>query len=162
MKKPSAASTIASVLSVLALSACGSGAPEVDTTTPEGQAYVFRESVMTILAAKMTTIGGMAREEIPLDEAVFTKSVNDLAAVSGMLPEGFMPEGMPPGSRALPEIWSNWADFQQKAADLQNAAQGLADAVETGGFAAAQGLVQSTAGTCGGCHRTYRAPDEEE
>ncbi|HEY5567181.1 MAG TPA: cytochrome c [Gammaproteobacteria bacterium] len=161
MKKASA--LMGAVLSLSLLSACGSGqqggAP-ADADTPEGQAFQFRQAVMRVAANKMTTIGGMARQEIPLDEAVFAKAVTDLAVVAGMLTEGFMPQGVPTGSRALPEVWTNWADFEQKAADLQSATQGLADAVQSGGFAAAQGLVQGAAGTCGGCHRTYRERTE--
>lgn len=145
-------------LGFLALSACGGGgggAP-ADADTPEGQAFQYRQAIMRALANKMATLGEMAREEIPLDEAVFEKSVHDLVALSGMVLEGFELEGIPTGSRALPETWSNWEDFQQKSNDLEEAAQGLADAYDRGGFEAAQGLVQSTAGTCGGCHRGYR------
>jgi cytochrome c556 len=161
MNTPVLSKKFAAVLSFLLLSACGGqGGGGADADTPEGQAFMYRDSVMTILANKMGTIGGMAREEIPLDEAVFTKAVNDLTSVAGMVTEGFMPEGIPSGSRSLPEIWTNWGDFEQKAQDLQTAAQGLADAVSSGGFAAAQGLVQGTAGTCGGCHRMYRERTE--
>ena len=45
-----------------------------------------------------------------------------------MIPEGFIPNSAVEGSAALPEVWTNMADFQQKAADLQNAAQALATA----------------------------------
>jgi cytochrome c556 len=162
MRKASATLTGA-LLSLSLLSACGSGqqgGAAADADTPEGQAFQFRQAVMRVAANKMTTIGGMAREEIPLDEEVFAKAVTDLAVVAGMATEGFMPQGAPTGSRALPEVWTNWADFEQKAADFQNAAQGLANAVQTGGFASAQGLVQGAAGTCGACHRTYRERTE--
>jgi cytochrome c556 len=164
MKKPSSMLTMmGAVLALLVLSACGPGGGEpADADTPEGQAFQFRQAVMRVVANKMVTIGGMAREEIPLDEAVFTKATADLAVLAGMLTEGFMPEGIPTGSNALPEVWSNWADFEQKAADFSNAAAGLAAAAESGGFASAQGLVQGTAGTCGGCHRTYRARAQDE
>jgi cytochrome c556 len=115
---------------------------------------------MRVAANKSATIGAMARGEAPVDEAAFAKAVNDLAAVAGMMTEGFMPEGAPEGSRALPEVWTNWADFEQKAAALVTAAQGLADATRTGGFAAASPLVQDAVGNCGGCHRTYRMRTE--
>jgi cytochrome c556 len=147
------------VLAASLLTACGGGGMAEDDS-PEGQAFQFRDAVMHLLAAKMGTIGGMAREEIPLDEAVFDKAVNDLAALSGMVTEGFMPEGIPAGSRSLPDVWTNWSDFQQKAQDLESAADGLAAAVESGGFAAAKGMVQGTAQTCGGCHRSYRERTE--
>jgi len=140
----------------LALTACGGGGM-VEDDSPAGQAFAYRHAVMTLAASKMATIGGMAREEMPLDEAVFVQSTKDLAALAGMNLHGFeMNQEIAAGSRALPEIWSNWNDFQQKNSDFVQATQGLADAAERGGFATAQGLVQGTAGTCGGCHRTYR------
>ena len=165
MNKPSGGfATVGALLSLLMLSACGQGggagsAEELET--PEGEAFLYRQAVMRVAQKKMGTIGAMARGEAPLDEEVFVKATQDLAAIAGMLEEGFMPEGIAPGSRSLPEVWTNWADFQQKAGELESAAQGLADAAMTGGFGAAQGLVQGTAGTCGGCHRTYRERTEE-
>lgn len=146
-------------LSLAFVAGCGGGAMEEDDS-PEAEAFRYRDAVMTVLATKTLTIGGMAREDIPLDEAEFTKAVNDLAAVSGMVVEGFMPEGIPAGSRSMPEIWENWNDFVAKAAELETAAMALAEATNNGGFSAAQGLVQGTIGTCGGCHRGYRAPEE--
>lgn len=147
------------VLAVSTLAACGGGGMAEDDS-PEGQAFEYRHSVMHVLAYKMGQIGGMAREEIPLDEAVFDKAVHDLAASAGMVTEGFMPEGIPAGSRSLPDIWTNWSDFEQKAKDLEDAADGLVAAVERGGFTEAKGLVQGTAQTCGGCHRAYRERTE--
>lgn len=159
MNTPSRLLTLTGIaLAASMLTACGGGMEE--DNSPEGQAFEYRHSVMHVLAYKMGMIGGMAREEIPLDEAVFDKSVHDLATVAGMLTEGFMPEGIPSGSRALPAIWENWSDFEQKGQDLKNAADGLAAAVDRGGFAEAKGLVQGTAQTCGGCHRTYRERTE--
>lgn len=167
MKKSSATLSVSgALLSLALLSACGQGqAPAGGGTaaleeTPEGRAFLYRQAVMRVAANKTATLGSMARGEIPVDEAAFAKAANDLVAVAGMMTEGFMPQGMPEGSRALPEIWMNWADFEQKATDLATAAQGLADATASGGFSAAQALVQGTAGTCGGCHRTYRMRTE--
>ena len=158
-------SIMGALLTLGVLSACqgqsgGGGAAAVDPDSPEGRAFLFRQAVMRVAANKSATIGGMARGEIPVDEAVFAKSLNDLVVVAGMITEGFMPQGAPEGSRALPEIWTNWADFQQKGQDLVTAVQGVADATRTGGFAAGSPLVQGMAGNCGGCHRTYRMRTE--
>lgn len=166
MKIRSALSMIGALLSLTLVSACGQGqAPAgggaaVDPESPEGRAFLYRQAVMRVAASKSATIGAMARGEAPVDEAVFAKAVNDLLAMSGMMTEGFMPQAAPEGSRALPEIWTNWADFEAKAGALVTAAQGLADATRTGGFAAASPLVQDAVGNCGGCHRTYRMRTE--
>lgn len=138
---------------------CGGGGQELDDS-PEAQAFVFRQAVMQVTADKMLTIGAMARGEIPVDEAVFTKSASDLATMAGMATEGFMPEGIPPGSRAEPEIWSNWSDFEARAQDFHDAAQAVAEAAQNGGFESAESLVRPLQRTCGGCHNTYRASEE--
>jgi cytochrome c556 len=153
---------IASIGALVALgltAGCGGGGEEVDDS-PEAQAFRFRQAVMRVVAQKMIPLGGMARGDIELDEDLFKKSASDLVTMAGMTTEGFMPEGTVSGSAALPAIWENWSDFEQKAADFQQAAQALNDAAQSGGFAAAQSLVQPLAGTCGGCHRTYRQRDE--
>jgi cytochrome c556 len=77
-----------------------------------------------------------------------------------MIPEGFIPNSAIEGSAALPEIWTNNADFQAKAMDLHTAAQALATAAQSQGFEAAKGMVQQVGGTCGGCHRPYRRRQE--
>lgn len=138
---------------------CGGGSSGVDDT-PEGQAFLFRDAVMTIVANKMLTVGGMARGEIEADDAVFTKAATDLATMAGMTTEGFMPQGIPGGSRAEPTIWENWSDFERRAQDFQQAAQAVADAAQNGGLAAAQDLVRPLQQTCGGCHSTYRASED--
>lgn len=152
--------TAAAVASLAFVAACGgSGTAELEDT-PEAQAYLYRNGVMEIAAYKARIIAGMHREQIPLDEEQFVQATQDLAAVSGMLLDGFMPEGLVPPSRAEPELWENWQDFEQKARAFQEAAEMLAQTAEAQGFEAARGLVQSTVGTCSDCHSPYRASDE--
>lgn len=162
MNKGSGKFTIwGAALSFLFLAACGgSGGDAADADTPEGQAFQFRQAVMRVMTAKLTTIRDMEREEIPLDEAVFAKATADLAVMTGMLTEGFDTEGIATGSRALPDIWSNWDDFTQKANDAVSGAASLAAATAQGGFATGQGLVDGAAQACGACHRVYRQRSE--
>jgi cytochrome c556 len=146
----------------VAIVACGgttAQAPADDT--PEGAAFQYRQAVMRSIAYKVAQARGMAQGEIPVDAALFTKHARDTATLASMITEGFIPNSAVAGSAALPEIWTNMADFQQKAADLQNAAQSLADAAAANGFEAAKGMVQAVGQTCGGCHRPYRRRQEE-
>lgn len=162
MHKPFSRITTAgpAIALALAVTACGGGGDAELDDSPEAEAYRFRQAVMDVTAYKMLTVGGMARGEIDVDEDVFAKAVHDLEAMAGMATEGFMPQGIPEGSRAMPEIWENWEDFEQRAAEFQEAAQAVADAVDSGGFEEARPLVQPLVETCGGCHRNYRAPEE--
>jgi cytochrome c556 len=152
----------ASLLSLL-VAACGGGggaAPAVDES-PEGQAVAFRQANMEAIAYKVGQARAMAMGEIPVDEAAFAKHASDVATLAGMIVEGFIPNSATANSAALPDVWTNMADFEQKAADLQNAAQALATAASTQGFESAKGMVQAVGQSCGGCHRPYRRRQEE-
>ncbi len=152
-------SLVAAFVLPLLLASCGGGAaPEDDS--PAAQAFHYREGLMTVIAWTVGRLRGMASGDIPVDEAEFTKGAHDLVTLAGMITAGFPPDSAVKGSSALPDIWMNWNDFQQKAADLQTAAQSLADTASQSGFEAAKGMVQPVGQACGGCHRPYRRREE--
>ncbi|MGD8323654.1 MAG: cytochrome c [Gammaproteobacteria bacterium] len=150
---------IAAAATLFALAGCGGGAPAMDDS-PEGQAYAYRHAVMELIAAKMGLVGGMARGEVPDDQAAFTKAAADLVTLTGMITEGFETEGIPAGSRSVPDIWTNMADFEEKAQATVDAVTAVANAAQSGNFAGAKELAGDIGGTCGGCHRPYRAAAE--
>lgn len=151
---------------VLTVAACGQqgggGANAQADDSPEYQAFEFRDGVMHGLAWKVGKLRAMAQGDIPVDNAVALKNARDTAALAGMLADGFIPNSIVKGSLALPEIWMNFSDFQQKANDLQMAATALADATQANGFEASKGMVQAVGQSCGGCHRPYRKRDESK
>ena len=149
----------ASLISMLAACGGGGGSAAVDDS-PEGQAFQYRTSVMESIAYKVAQLRGMADGSIPADPALFAKHASDVATLGAMIPEGFIPNSAVEGSAALPEIWTNMADFQAKAMELSTAAQSLATAAQQNGFEAAKGMVQAVGGTCGNCHRPYRRRQE--
>ncbi len=163
MKKLSVTLLGALLIPLLVVS-CGQApstpAAAVVDESPEGRAFVYRKALMETIAWKVATARGMAQGEIPVDEAAFAKHARDVAVLAGMITEGFIPNSAVEGSAALPEVWTNMADFQAKAMDLQTAAQSLADAAAANGFEAAKGMVQAVGTTCGGCHRPYRRRQE--
>ena len=144
------------------LSACGgAGGPSYDPESPEGEAQMYRDSVMELARQKAGLLIAMANEEVELDEAVFVQSAADLAALAAMMPAGFQNQTLVAGSRSDPAIWDNWDDFQSKFEALIDATAGLADAAANGGFSAAQGMVRQTTSNCGNCHNPYRLPENE-
>jgi cytochrome c556 len=152
---------LGTLLLPLFLASCGGGGgAATEDDSPEAAAFHYRDGVMQSISWKMTRIGGMAAGEIPANNEQFTKDARDLAALAGMLPEGFIPNSIVKGSIALPEVWTNAADFQAKAKQFQDAAQGLADAAASGGVEGGKAMVQGVRQTCGGCHRTYRHRDQ--
>ncbi|HEX7236547.1 MAG TPA: cytochrome c [Gammaproteobacteria bacterium] len=158
MKKLVATLLGASLISVIA--GCGGGGPPPVDDSPAGQAVTYRQGVMESVAYKVGQLRAMAMGEIPVNQELFIKHANDVATLATMIPEGFIPDSATKNSAALPEIWTNNADFQMKAMDLHNAAQALATAAQQNGFEAAKGMVQQVGGTCGACHRPYRRRQE--
>lgn len=61
-------------------------------------------------------------------------------------------------SRAKPEIWTNKADFEAKAAAYAAAADRLAEAAASGDKQAFADQHRATAATCKSCHDLYQAP----
>jgi cytochrome c556 len=163
MKSPLAKGALIAAL-IFSLLACqqsgggGTAAPADDS--PEYQAFKFRTGVMEALSWKMGKLNGMAQGDIPTDNAAAVKYARDVAALAAMLPEGFIPNSAVKGSAALPEVWTNFSDFEQKATDLQNAATALAQAAEANGFEASKGMVAAVRQGCGGCHRPYRRREQ--
>lgn len=154
---------LGALLVPLLVVSCGQPAGTPATTaeeTPESAAFEYRTGLMEAIAWKVGQARGMAQGEIPVDEAAFAKHARDVAVLASMIPEGFIANSAVEGSAALPEIWTNMADFQQKAMDLQSAAQALADAAAQNGFEAAKGMVQPVGQACGACHRPYRRRQE--
>jgi cytochrome c556 len=164
MKIRSTILTTTVILGFATLAACGGGGGS-DPETPEFEAYKYRDSVMHAASTKMALINGMAREQIPLDEAKFVKATADLKALAGMMLEGFENKTLVPESMTEPAVWENWDDFQSRMNNLVTAADALAMAAANGGFQAARGLVTASPGgtssNCGGCHTTYRKRDDD-
>jgi len=162
MKKLAITLVSAVLVPLLVVSCGGATAPgaAAQADTPENAAFNFRDGLMKAIAWKVGKLRGMAQGEIPVDEAFAKKSAHDVAALAGMITEGFIPNSIVQGSAATPEIWMNFPDFTQKAADLKAAAQALADAADQNGFEASKGLVDAVGKSCGGCHRPYRKRQE--
>ena len=163
MKKLAIALFSAVLVPMLVVSCGGQKAPAGAATlpdTPEAAAFNFRDGLMKTVQWKVGKLRAMAQGEVPVDEAFAKKSAHDVATLAGMITEGFIPNSIVPGSAATPEIWMNFPDFTQKAADLKTAAQALADAADQNGFEASKGLVDAVGKSCGGCHRPYRKRQE--
>jgi cytochrome c556 len=75
-------------------------------------------------------------------------------AIPGMFPAG----SDAPISRALPAVWANKADFDQRAAEYRQAALLLRDLARAGDRTAFAAQVEVVQSKCTVCHERYRAP----
>jgi cytochrome c556 len=103
--------------------------------------------------------GGMKKGiDAGADVAPFAPQAKEIADWARKVPSLFPPGTETGGeTHALPAIWTNKADFDAKAANFAAAADKLSDAAASGDKAAFEAQWKATGGTCGACHRDYRA-----
>ncbi|WP_265499278.1 c-type cytochrome [Paracoccus beibuensis] len=118
-----------------------------------------RHGFMTMLSIEMGALAGMAKGEVPYDEAMATAAARNLMALASydapkLFVEGTSSEDLD-DSDALPAIWQDREDFEAQFAALQEAAQGI-DQQVTGGQESLGPVVQKLGVTCRDCHDSYR------
>lgn len=118
-----------------------------------------RHSHMQLYAFNLGVLGGMAQGEVDYDAAAASTAASNLAMVAGLDQSAYWTEGTEAGtaegSRALPAIWENMADYDTKNADMLAAAEAMA-AVAGDGLEAVQANIRDLGGACSACHREYR------
>jgi cytochrome c556 len=118
-----------------------------------------------------------ARQKLMKEQGAALKSMNDkvkagqpqaigpdaqkLVETSKRIPSLFPPGSLDPAtSRAKPEIWQKWSQFEATAQTLGSKATQLAATAPTGGTAATSAAVADLGKTtCGACHEAFRGPE---
>jgi cytochrome c556 len=138
------------------------GAIAQNPPTPEQQAQGAvntRKSVVRLFAFNMAPINAMARGG-EFDAAVVERNARRIAALAPMLPEAFAAmdtRAFDLETEALPVIWEEFAEFEQRANNLAEAVNELADVAATGDQAETIRTAGSIGRTyCGGCHEMFR------
>lgn len=129
--------------------------------SPQEVALESRKGFYQMLGFNMGKLAGMAKGDIPYDEAAAVAAATNINALSRYdvtqhFIDGTSTAELGDETEAKPEAISDKAGFSAKFADLQKAADGIAEAVK-GGQDKVGPVVQSLGATCKGCHDTYRA-----
>ena len=93
----------------------------------------------------------------------FEGPARSLAQWAAALPSMF-PASTGPGTantRARQEVWSNRADFEQKAADFRTAVTRMADAAAANNMTEGSRQWDMAWRSCNACHTAYRAPSAQ-
>jgi cytochrome c556 len=130
--------------------------------SPDQMANRYRQSLMAVIAGNMGPMGAMAQDRMPFNAALVQKNSERVAFLAGMIADAFSRDTRSAEleTDALPGIWANMADFDQRAMDLQSRAQALLTASRGGDEAATKAAIGQVGRACGGCHDEYRAEDE--
>jgi cytochrome c556 len=138
---------------VLAVAAIAIG---ITAVAAQSDPIAARKEMMKGIGGQTKTGGGMAKGEVPYDQAKAQGILESYIDAAGKGP-GLFPENSKTGgdTAALPAVWTNKADFDAKFAKFGADAKAAQTSVkDADSFKAAfPGLTKN----CGGCHETYRA-----
>jgi cytochrome c556 len=142
-------------LAIVALAGCATMEEKKMTTA---EAITARQELMKAQAATMRTIqekvkGGQIQAIAPDAEALAKSATK----INPLFPPGSLD---PNTSRAKPEIWQKFAEFEGYSRALEAKANQLAVTARTGDVqttTAAVGDLGKT--TCGACHNAFRGPE---
>lgn len=124
---------------------------------PIKDAISARAGAFTLIAANMKPMGAMAEGKAPFSQAEFAKRAGNIAALSSMPWEFFIPGSDKGQTEAKAEVWSKPDDFKAAAAKFQEAATKLAAATQGGDETAIKTQFGAMAKTCKSCHQTFKA-----
>ncbi len=131
--------------------------PAARPTAPSGKELInARQAGMDMAVATLTLLRNASKNGAPLKTLVFPSS--GLAKWAEAVPSLFSgnTKGLP--SRAKPNVWTDRAGFEAKAADFVSATKALAAAAAAEDKAAFDAALASTSASCKGCHDTYQVP----
>jgi cytochrome c556 len=117
-----------------------------------------RQELMKNNGDQLGVAGNMLKGEADWDGAAAAAAMAKIAANAEELPPRF-PEGTDTGfdTRALPIIWEDKDDFNQRLMELHE--RGLAaEEAAAGGMDQLRPVFSQVLDTCNGCHEKYRRP----
>lgn len=118
-----------------------------------------RKAVFTLIGNNFRPVGEILRGASSYESVEVDKYVARVAFLSGLLPESFPDISRGGDTRALAEIWSNRADFDQRLKDFTQHAAALSQLASRhgGNSDAFKTAARAVAQDCKGCHNSYRA-----
>jgi len=144
------------VLAAAVLAACATGGEQKVMTTDE--AITARQKLMKEQGATMKRIQDDLKAGQVQPVVADAKKLEETAKqITALFPQGSL---NPDKSRAKPEIWQKWSEFEGDAKLLGSKATMLAATARTGdGPKTAAAVADLGKTTCGACHTTFRGPE---
>jgi cytochrome c556 len=124
---------------------------------PTQAAIEYRQSAMNVLGWNLKPMAAMVKGKKPYDQAAFSRHAQDLAAAAALDHLSGYPEDSEGDSKARPEIWLNWEDFEKQMKDFQVQAAELAKVSSGGDMALIKPVFAKTAKGCKSCHKEFKA-----
>ena len=151
MKKSLVAAAVAVTLGSLAGFAAAQVKPEIMVKQ--------RQSAMTLIGKYWGPIAGMASGKVsPYNADVISRNATYLENLAQMPWDGFHDSTKDEkNTKALPEIWSQKAKFDELAQRLQTETAKLGEVARKKDEAGVKQQYAAVGKVCGGCHESFRA-----
>jgi cytochrome c556 len=116
-----------------------------------------RRAGMAIIGYNFASLAAMAQEKKPFNKDEAARNA-DLVVALSEYPKNFFGEGTDKvgDTKALPEVWSKRADFDEKMKKMNEEVKKLPPAAR-GDLAAVKAAVGDVAKACKACHDDFRA-----
>lgn len=137
-----------------------------DGPSPQQQAISAtetRQAVFKLLGFHMGPIGAMARGDREFDAELAERNARRIAELAPIIPDvvaAMDTRDFDVETEALPRIWDNMDAFEQRAADLEEAANTFAEIAADGDRMEVIGAVREFGSNCGDCHDDFRVDDD--
>jgi cytochrome c556 len=146
--------------SLVALAAVGCATGSKTTAMGTGDPVADRQRLMKNVGANWADIQAKVKAGAPETVAVNAEALSLHAQrIPSLFPEGSLTDK----SKAKPDIWQKWPEFQAAAKNLENRAATLRDqAVAKDGAAVTTTVGNFGREACGTCHTPFRVPPPQQ
>jgi cytochrome c556 len=117
----------------------------------------YRQGVMNILSWNSKAIGAMLKGENAYDADSVKRHAADINRTAMLdIKAGFPEDSEHEDSAALADIWMDFATFEEKLTEFQNAAANLDKTAQSGDQAAVGAAMKDLGASCKGCHKKFK------
>ena len=144
------------VVTGLALLVAGCATAPPASKIGSGDVVADRQRLMKLNGASWADVQAKAKagniEAIAVNAETIAINAMHIASL-------FPPGSLTEKSKAKPEIWQKWSEFEAAAKNLQAQAEKLRDTARTKNVAATEAILKDFGRqTCGTCHTPFRVP----
>jgi cytochrome c556 len=146
--------------SLVALAVGGCASSSKSATMSTADVVAERQRLMKNVGANWADIQAKVKAGAPDTVAVNAESLSLHAQrIPGLFPEGSLTDK----SKAKPDIWQKWPEFQAAAKNLENRSATLRDqAMAKDGAAVTATVANFGRDACGACHTPFRVPPPQQ
>ena len=116
-----------------------------------------REAAMTLIGKYWGPIAAMASGKAAYNADIVARNATYLENLAQMPWDGFQESTKGEKSRALPEVWTNKAKFDEAAQKLQTEVAKLGEVARAKNEAGVKAQFGAVGKACGGCHDNFRS-----